>query len=96
MSSAKDQIARLEQQRSAAVAIALEVDLLKRCDIHGEVYDPLSNNFEEAYKYGNHLFSQHDPLVAVFESRTEMTDALKNITHDYGDECPDCAKFHAD
>jgi hypothetical protein len=32
---------QMEEQRTAATQIAIEAGVLKRCEYHGEVYDPL-------------------------------------------------------
>jgi hypothetical protein len=43
-----------EEQRRVATRIALEAGVLKSCEVHHEIYDPMGGNFENAYKLGNY------------------------------------------
>lgn len=91
MGRAKDDMMVMEGKREVAVEIAIRVGLLERCDDHGYVIDPLANNHEEAYMYANSLITKSDPMVDIFNgNRRELTDLLKDICSDFGDECPGC------
>jgi len=78
----------LETRHEIAVAIARRVGLLEHCDTCDDVYDPLEGNFDDAYMLANHLITKGDPLVEAFRGdRRALTDAIKDVTQNYGEEC---------
>lgn len=87
-----------ENKKQVAVEIAVRVGLLERCEFHtDEVFDPLENNNEDAYKLANSLITDKHPLVAIFDGdRRELTDLLNEIQNDFADECTLCAKWKED
>jgi|JI9StandDraft_2_1071091.scaffolds.fasta_scaffold338107_1 hypothetical protein len=71
-----------------ATTIALRVGLLERCPYCEDVYDPMSDEREAAYKLANSLISRQDPLVHAFASdRRALTDLLQDVTSNYSDLC---------
>ena len=87
MGFAKRELERQQECSSAATTIAMRVGLLQRCEFCEEVKDPLSNNFEDAYRLGNSLVTDGDDLVAPFASRHEMTDTIKEVVEETADSC---------
>ncbi len=87
MSFAKRELDRLEDARAVARAIAVQVGLLERCSYCGDHHDPLSWNFEDAYRLGNWLISHGDERTDVFEDRREMTDLVQAVVNDTPQEC---------
>jgi hypothetical protein len=89
----KELMLKQEYQASVATDIAVEAGALERCEYHEDiVLDPMGD-YTPAYKLGNYRFSQGQ-LRDVFESRTEMADAIKAAIDDacmFG--CPYCAKM---
>ena len=81
------------KNRAIAVSILLAVDYFERCEYHEEVIYQTYGELEEAYKYGNANWEKNG-YSEVFESRREMTDAIKSVAEDpdYGnDQCERCA-----
>lgn len=77
-----------EDDHSVAMEIALEAELLARCPECRDVYDPLSNNFEAAYRLANSMITRGDPLVVRYSAdRTQLTDAIKGVCKPYPDHC---------
>ena len=81
-----------EQQSDVAEQIALDAGVLSRCEFHGEVYDPLGDDIESAYRLGNYRFSA-GKLHGVFRDRREMTDTIKSVVEQSAMECYTCAKW---
>jgi hypothetical protein len=84
-------------QRDAAISIAVSAGLLRRCEWHPEiVLQGDRTRIEDAYRWGNAKFSRGG-LAGIFESRREMTDAIKYAENEHGlDDCPRCDKLLAD
>ena len=63
----KELASEQDARRAVATQIGLEVGLLEKCTEHGCVYDAM-NDFalEDAFRCGESLILQSDPLVAVF------------------------------
>ncbi len=91
MSFAKRMIELEEQQRDAAIEVAVQAGVLKRCYLHSELYDPLIGDKTAAYKLANYLFSAGK--MRMFSDRTEMTDTIKSVVEDTPMECYTCAKW---
>lgn len=92
MSVAKELIAKDENRLRAAVEIARRAGVLNRCEVCGELTEDHSEELlKEAYAIGNSLISKNDLLVRGFKNnsrdRRELTDILKNLWTDFGDEC---------
>ena len=83
---------RGEERRQAAVLVALRTGLLRRCPVHGEVYDPGQHDYQGACMVAGYLVNCGDPLVAPFHGdRAPLTDLLKTICRGYGSACPRCS-----
>ncbi len=88
MSSVKRGLAEQDTQHEVAVVIALRVGLLVQCETCDDIYDPLENNHDDAYKLANSLITAGDPIVDKFATdRRALTDLLKDITVVFGQDC---------
>ena len=84
-----------EAQRDNLINIAVQVGVLKRCDLHEEI---VINNFVDpapVYRIANAQFNNGELL---FPSRTELNDAVKDEIEDAQvGGCPLCDRlFRAD
>lgn len=96
MGAVKEWALEQEQLSGVAAEVAVRAGLLSRCELCEGIYDPMSNDVESAYKLGNYLISQGDPLVEGFDGdRRRLTDLLKDITQDYPSEC-ECSRLMSD
>lgn len=83
---------RASQLRDVAIQVALRAGLLKKCLVHGEVYDPGQHDYQGACMLAGYLVNQSDPLVALFQGdRAPLTELLKSICHSHAAGCPQCA-----
>ncbi|MGA7576626.1 MAG: hypothetical protein ACLQUW_10835 [Desulfobaccales bacterium] len=88
----------IEAQRDIALEILFESDVLRRCPIHEDSILAGGADIEDAYKLGNYLFtnpSDEWDLPGIFETRREMTDAIKEMFEFQcggADECGWCMK----
>ena len=94
MSFSKRLIEEKEEQRRTAVRIALKAGVLKSCEYHHEVYDPLGGDKQAAYMLGNAMFTKGE--LPMFPDRRTMTDAIKDAIEDTGMECSACANLLSD
>jgi hypothetical protein len=85
-----------EAQWGAAQEIALRAGVLTRCDVCEDITnDGDGEEIESAYKLGNYLITQNDPLVDLFKGdRRLMTDTIQAVVDDHGESCY-CSR-HAD
>jgi hypothetical protein len=82
-----------DQLRGSAILVALRTGLLKKCPIHGEVYDPGQHDYQGAFMVASYLINQGDPLVAPFkDDRSQLTDLLKSICKSHAASCPQCSR----
>ncbi len=92
MAPTQDTADRQSRLREAAVQVALRTGLLKRCPVHGEVYDPGQHDYQGACMVAGYLVNQSDPLVAAFQDdRVPLTDLLRTLCRGYGSTCPRCS-----
>jgi hypothetical protein len=92
MAPTQDPADRQSRLREAAVQVALRTGLLRRCPVHGEVYDPGQHDYQGACMVAGYLVNQSDPLVAVFQDdRVPLTDLLRTLCRGYGSTCPRCS-----
>jgi hypothetical protein len=64
---------------------------LKKCPVHGDIYDPGQHDFQGACMVATYLVNRDDPLVAAFDGdRSPLTELLKSICKSYGTSCPQC------
>jgi hypothetical protein len=84
-------------RRDAAIGIAVSVGLLRRCEWCEEtVLEGDRTRQEDAYRAGNWRFSR-GAFDGVFDSRREMTDAIKEVENEHGlNYCPRCDKLRSD
>jgi hypothetical protein len=84
-----------EEKRAVATRIALEAGAIEECMLHPGTYidrgDP--GAVEIAYKIANSHFAKEDTLISIFENRREMTDLIKSVIDESGDECYSCKQF---
>jgi len=84
------------ERSTAAVLVALRTGLLKRCPVHGEVYDPGQHDYQGACMVAGFLVNQENPLVAPFRGdRTALTALLKTICQSYTMCCSRCSEKKA-
>jgi hypothetical protein len=88
MSRAKELIWEQIEQADIAEEIAVEAKVLKRCPWHGNAYQD-DFDLTAAYMLGNRKFSRNE-LHAVFDSRREMTDTIKDVVDSAPLECLHC------
>ncbi|MEO1016315.1 MAG: hypothetical protein AAFY56_01290 [Pseudomonadota bacterium] len=93
MGGAKRMLEDAEDKRQIALEIAMTAGALATCELH----DCAINRDDDptpAYKLGNALISQSDPLVANFYgNRRELSDYIKEVIEDTNDECVRCAEM---
>ena len=92
MTPTQDPADRQSRLREAAVQVAIRTGLLRRCPVHGEVYDPGQHDYQGACMVAGYLVNRGDPLVAPFHGdRVPLTDMLKTLCQGYGSACPHCS-----
>src|SRR5713101_4665392 len=75
----------LEEERDAALDIAIDAGALTRCDFDHDAIGGTGDRVA-AYKHGNVLISQRDRSVALFGGdRRAMTDAVKKVMDEFED-----------
>jgi hypothetical protein len=78
--------------RAVAVRVALRTGLLKKCPLHGEVYDPGQHDYQGALMVAAYLVNQSDPLVAPFGGdRLPLAALLKSICLTHAGGCAGCS-----
>jgi hypothetical protein len=83
---------RDEERRQAAVLLALRTGLLRKCPVHGDVYDSGRHDYQGALMTAGFLINQSDPLVAPFVGdRTRLGELLKSICQAHAGACPRCS-----
>jgi thermostable 8-oxoguanine DNA glycosylase len=92
MSMVKRHMEQVEARRERATAIAIKAGVLKVCEFHEDVVYETGEDVVEAYKRGNARYDK-DSLGKIFESRTDMTDYIKEVVEEAADECWSCAKL---
>ena len=97
MGQAKHQQMEQEDKYQVAQQVAVQAGILSECEMHDIIYDGGTDSYEDAYKLANTLISQDDPLVVIFNgNRRELTDLLKDIKSEFGENCPLCDKYMED
>lgn len=83
--------AEIEKQAlwSIAEAVALRAGVLKQCSVCEDIIDDGGGEeIEAAYKLGNFLISNQEPLVEEFSgNRRLLTDTIQAVVHDHGPNC---------
>ena len=91
MTSEERSTDREDQLHESALLVALHTGLLRRCPVHGEVYDPGQHDYQGACMVANFLINRSDPLVAPFGGdRVSLTDLLKAIWREQAQSCSQC------
>jgi hypothetical protein len=97
MGATKAILALQEQQRDAAIGIAIKTRVLRVCEFHGEVF--AAHEFidlEPAYRRASRKFKRGE-FGGLFESQRELTDEIKEAVNEFcWDECPYCWKMLKD
>ena len=92
MTPTQDPADRQSRLREAAVQVAIRTGLLRRCPVHGEVYDPGQHDYQGACMVAGYLVNCGHPLVApCCGDRVPLTDLLKTLCRSYGPACPGCS-----
>lgn len=78
-----------QHKREIAIQIAIEAEVLERCEYHEECTFEGGVDISEAYKLGNKKFTNGE-LLDIFESRREMTDLIKEVVEESPLECSRC------
>ena len=93
MGFAKQLSERQEVQRSVAFGFAREAGCIAECEFHEGIFINRFLDPSEAYRLGNSKFGELD---RIFDTRKEMTDAIKADIDESGEECCACsAVFNA-
>ncbi len=80
-------------RREEALQILIGAGVLETCEFHGDSILEGSGVIENAYKLANSKFSDGE-LSDIFETRTEMTDLIKEVEQEYlTSECGQCARW---
>ena len=96
MSQTKRAMEEDEAQFAEATRIAVRAGALARCDFHPDMVWDAGGDHTQAYMLGNALFTAGE-LQVSFESRRELTDAIKEAIEQAGiGGCPICDKMLAD
>jgi hypothetical protein len=90
MGHAKRQMAHRDEQLRVATAIAIESGVLSCCEFHGMVWE-ISSDKTPAYMLGNWKFTA-GKVTGMFDSRTEMSDTIKEACEASGVCCTACDK----
>ena len=81
-----------DELRAIAIQVALRTGLLKKCPVHGDVYDPGQHDYQGALMVAAYLVNQSDPLVAPFGGdRPALAGLLKAICATHAGSCPRCS-----
>lgn len=96
MGMMKRRLEEEEQKRSIAEGIAREARAIRECELHPgtfiDQYNPEA--LVLAYRIANKRFSEGDETITDhFETRQELTDMIKAVVGESGDECPSCRKW---
>jgi hypothetical protein len=85
-----------EEKSNAATAIALQAEVLIRCEYHSEVVmENGAFDIEDAYKLGNAKFSAGE-FKRIFSDRRDMTDHIKEAVEEAAYNCSFCEKMMSD
>lgn len=96
MSQAKRMLEAEETRRDAAIRIAIVAKVLHPCENHPDILLDSGEDIQGAYRIGNAKFSAGE-LSGIFDSRRQMTDAIKAVVSDHPlEDCPICEKMLAD
>lgn len=80
-----------DPRHRSALLVALRTGLLRKCPVHGEVYDPGQHDYQGACMVASFLVNRDDPLVAPFAGdRAPLTDLLRSICAAYTLHCSQC------
>ncbi len=86
MGTAKELLLIDEGRRAIAIEIALEVGLLKKCEVCEEIYNPIDEDkLISAYKLANHRMTKDPLMLEYFGNRTTLTDIIKEIPTEFSD-----------
>lgn len=93
MSDSKRKLEDEERKRTIAIDIALETEVLERCEYHEDCLIKGRQDIEAACKLGEARFNA-GKLEDLFESKEDVTDTIKKVvSEDMPLECPRCANW---
>jgi len=93
MSFIKRKLENNERKQAMAIEIAIEAEVLERCEHHEDCVIKGGQDIEAAYKLGNARFTA-GKLEDIFESEEDVTDTIKKVvSDDVPLECPSCANW---
>lgn len=84
-----------EGKKRAAIAIAIEAEVLVKCDLHPDTVWDSGQDIGRAYELGNAQLTA-GTIEFKFKSRSEMMDIIKEVVGDVGFKCLDCENLLAD
>jgi len=86
-----------EHKREVALAICVKAGTLASCRFHEDIAFMDSGDPQDAYKLGNHLYSNESWVSDAFESRREMTDYIQSVVDEGWDfQCNRCEELMSD
>jgi hypothetical protein len=86
---------RREEQIAEATAIAISAGVLSQCEYHPEMVWDNFGDPQDTYRLGNARFTA-GKLATHFETRRDLTDAIKAAIEESGMRCTLCDKLLAD
>ncbi|KJF88409.1 hypothetical protein [Photobacterium leiognathi] len=91
MSIIKRHMEEVEDKFRVATDIAIRAGVLQQCEYCESTVFQGDEDIEDAYRLGNTLYTSGE-VSDLFESRREMTDAIKD-TVESGDHAADCCYY---
>lgn len=93
MKNGENQVERDEERKRVSILLALRTGLLRKCPLHGEIYDPGQHDYQGACMVASFLINNGDSLVDSFlGDRAPLLELLRSICKSYGSSCPQCSK----
>ncbi len=93
MGAAKQYLLEQESLRNIAAALLKETGAVDECEMHEvliDTYDPEA--VIDAYRLANARISSGEIELLPRHSRRDLTDAIKAVIEETGDDCFACAK----
>lgn len=92
MGKSKDELAREEAKREAAIEVAVRADELRRCEFHEEVtIDQTGTGTpEESLVLADRLWREQDELTSGFSTVEELHRAIVAAVEESPDDCRAC------
>lgn len=94
MGGSKELAEQRLQKKDAALDIAEEAGVLRRCDIHQEIYIDTEEDRQKASDLGNKKIS--DGEVIVFTNEEEMREFIDEVVEESNPYCTSCERMMKD